>query len=81
VSRAAEAVFIAGNGFRAAGAIGALEAALGRPVLTANQVLLWHLLAETGATCEVGGYGRLFTHDPRPTTPPQRRSATTLRSL
>jgi maleate isomerase len=75
----AEAVFIAGNGFQAAGAIGALEATLGRPVLTANQVLLWNLLAETGATCEVGGYGRLFMHEPRP-TPPHRRSATTSRS-
>jgi maleate isomerase len=75
VSAAAEAVFIGGNGFRAAGAIGALEAALGRPILTANQVLLWHLLAETGATCEIGGYGRLFMHEPRP-MPQQRRSAT-----
>jgi maleate isomerase len=79
VSGAAEAVFIGGNGCRAAGAIGALEVELGRPVLTANQVLLWHLLAETGATCEVGGYGRLFMHEPRP-TPQQRRAATAPRS-
>jgi len=34
----AEAVFIGGNGFRAARAIDELEAALGRPVLTSNQV-------------------------------------------
>jgi Arylmalonate decarboxylase len=79
VSGAAEAVFIGGNGFRAAGATGALEVEPGRPVLTANQVLLWHLLAETGATCEVGGYGRLFMHEPRP-TPQQRRAATAPRS-
>jgi maleate isomerase len=58
----AEAVFIGGNGFRAAGAIAALEAEIGRPVLTSNQVLLWHLLAHAGATFEVSGYGRLFAH-------------------
>jgi maleate isomerase len=79
VSGDAEAVFIGGNGFQAAGAIGALETTLGRPVLTANQVLLWNLFAETGAACEVGGYGRLFMHEPRP-TPPHLRSATTSRS-
>jgi maleate isomerase len=56
----AEAVFIGGNGFRAAGAIAALEAAIGRPVLASNQVLLWNLLAQTGATFEVSGFGRLF---------------------
>lgn len=38
VADAAQAVFIGGNGFRAAGAIEALEAAIGRPVLTSNQV-------------------------------------------
>jgi maleate isomerase len=61
----AEAVFIGGNGFRAAGAIAPLEAAIGRPVLTSNQVLLWNLLAHAGATFEISGYGRLFLHKPR----------------
>jgi maleate isomerase len=64
VSDDAEAVFIGGNGFRAAGAIAALEAAIERPVLTSNQVLLWNLLAHAGATFEVGGYGQLFVHKP-----------------
>jgi maleate isomerase len=64
VSDDAEAVFIGGNGFRAAGAIAALEAAIGRPVLTSNQVLLWNLLAHVGATFGVSGYGRLFAHRP-----------------
>jgi maleate isomerase len=58
----AEVVFIGGNGFRAAGAIAALEAAIDRPVLTANQVLLWSLLRKTGAAVQVTGYGRLFAH-------------------
>jgi maleate isomerase len=64
MSDQAEAVFMSGNGFRAAGAIAPLEAALGRPVLTSNQVLLWNLLASAGATFTIGGYGRLFAHEP-----------------
>lgn len=65
VSGEPEAVFIGGNGFRAAAAIAPLEAELGLPVLTANQVLLWNLLAEAGAAVEVSGYGRLFAHAPQ----------------
>jgi len=60
----AEAVFIGGNGFRAATAIDALETAIGRPVLTSNQVLLWQLLAQSRDTFQINGYGRLFTHKP-----------------
>jgi maleate isomerase len=56
----AEGVFIGGNGFRAAGAIELLETAIGRPVLTSNQVLLWNLLARARAACDINGYGRLF---------------------
>jgi maleate isomerase len=64
----AEAVFIGGNGFRAAGAITRLEEAIGRPILTSNQVVLWNLLARAGAKFEVGGYGQLFRHRPNVTT-------------
>jgi maleate isomerase len=56
----AEAVFIGGNGFRAVGVIQALEEDLGVPVLTANQVLCWHLLRLAGTRAPVVGYGRLF---------------------
>jgi maleate cis-trans isomerase len=62
----AEAVFIGGNGFPAAGAIQALEEAIGRPVLEANQVLLWTILSRAGATFRVEGYGKLFAHEPPP---------------
>jgi maleate isomerase len=61
-----EAVFIGGNGFRAAGAIEALEATIGLPVLESNQVLLWKLLADSGATFTVRRYGQLFAHEPPP---------------
>jgi maleate isomerase len=57
----AQAVFIGGNGFRAAGAIEAAEAAIGLPVLESNQVLLWNLLGRSGAKVRVAGYGQLFT--------------------
>ncbi|HXQ49850.1 MAG TPA: hypothetical protein VN802_02045 [Stellaceae bacterium] len=60
VPASADAVFIGGNGFRAVGAIEALEEDLGRPVLSANQVLLWHGLHLAGTKARVVGYGRLF---------------------
>lgn len=56
----AQAVFIAGNGQRAVGAIDHLERHLGITVLTANQVLLWATLAGTNLQNKVAGYGRLF---------------------
>ena len=62
----ADAVVIAGNGFRAVGAIAALEQTLQRPVVSANQALLWAALnAAGGDPSSVGGYGRIFsiTHD------------------
>lgn len=58
----AEGVLIGGNGFRSVEAIGPLEEALGRPVLTANQVALWQALNLSGAMGTVSGYGRLLEH-------------------
>jgi maleate isomerase len=59
----AEAIVIGGIGFRAVGAIAALEEDLGRPVVTANQALLWAALraahADPGSVID---YGRLFGH-------------------
>jgi maleate isomerase len=56
----AEAVLLAGNGFRAAEAIEALELRTGRLVLGANQALLWGILAATGTAWDITGYGRLL---------------------
>jgi maleate isomerase len=56
----AEAVLFSGNGFRAIGAIAALEEDLGRPVLTANQVVFWYALRQAGVHAPANGYGRLF---------------------
>jgi maleate isomerase len=71
----AEAIFIGGNGFRAAGAIDRLEAALGRPVLTSNQVLLWSILNHAEVTFAVAGYGALFGHHERENAGTRRASA------
>ena len=58
--READAVFVGGNGMRAIGTIHELEAALGRPVLTANQVAFWAALRAAKVRVDVGNYGRIF---------------------
>ena len=60
VPASAEAVVIGGNGLRTIGAIEALERDLGRPVLSANQVALWHALHLAGIHASIGNYGRIF---------------------
>lgn len=58
--RAAQAVFIGGNGMRAVGTIRALEARLHKPVLSANQVVLWEALRGIGRAASVTNYGSIF---------------------
>jgi maleate isomerase len=58
--RPADAVFVGGNGLRAIGAIDALERALSRPVLTANQVVFWAALRAAKAGLEVRNYGQIL---------------------
>jgi maleate isomerase len=70
VSDRAEAIFLAGNGFRAAETIEELERRTGRLVLTANQALLWGILAATGTKWDVVGYGQVLRR--APTTVPSR---------
>jgi maleate isomerase len=57
----ADAIVVGGNGFRAVGAIAAIERDCDRAVLTANQALLWGALRAAGTdAAAVTGYGRLF---------------------
>jgi maleate isomerase len=56
----AEAVFLAGNGFRAAGAVEELELRTGRLVVEANQALLWGILSATAHEWHLEGHGRLL---------------------
>ena len=55
-----DAVFAAGNGQRAVGVIAAAEEELGISMITANQVILWDALRQTGQDIPIKGYGRLF---------------------
>jgi maleate isomerase len=55
-----DAVFLGGNGFRAARAIGPLEQRLDRSVLESNQVLLWSVNESLGTPLHVRGFGRLL---------------------
>ena len=57
----AQAVFLGGNGFRGVGVIAALEEELARPVVTANQVLLWAMLRAIRSHVAPRGYGQLLT--------------------
>ena len=57
---AADGVLIAGTGFRCVAILEALERDLKRPVLSANQVSLWHCLRRAGVHAQVTGYGNLF---------------------
>lgn len=56
----ADAVFIAGTGFRCVGLIERLETDLGRPVVTANQASLWRCLRLAGVEDAVANYGALL---------------------
>jgi maleate isomerase len=56
----AEAVAVSSGSLRAIGTIEALEARLGRPVVTGNQAALWAALRAAGIGDRVEGYGRLF---------------------
>lgn len=54
-------VLIGGNGFRAVGAVHAVERDTGVAVVTANTALLWHTLKTLGRpTGDVTRFGRLF---------------------
>jgi maleate isomerase len=55
-----DAVFLGGNGFRAARAVGPLEQCLDRLVLESNQVLLWSVNESLGNPLNVRGFGQLL---------------------
>ena len=56
----ADAVFLSCTNLRTLDVIDALEAELGIPVLSSNQVLAWHMAQATGAPIAGDAPGRLF---------------------
>lgn len=57
----AEACFISCTAIRSAPLIAPLEAELGMPVVTSNQIMAWHALRRCGIANAVPGFGRLMT--------------------
>ncbi len=56
-----DGVFVSCTNLRAAGVLEEAEARLGKPVITSNQALAWHMLRLAGKTASLPGRGRLFT--------------------
>ena len=56
----AEAIFISDTGFRLIELVELLEAELGKPVMSANMVTMWHALRLSGIREPIDGLGRLF---------------------
>lgn len=56
----ADGYFLSCTAIRSAGIIAPLEKAFGRPVLTSNQAMVWHLLRRSGIADRVDGFGRLL---------------------
>jgi maleate isomerase len=56
----ADAYFVSCTQIRATEAIGAIESALGKPVVTSNQGMLWGALRDAHITDAISGYGRLL---------------------
>jgi maleate isomerase len=59
-SDAADALFLSCTAIKSADIIEPLERICGRPVLTSNQSMVWHLLRSSGIFEPVAGFGRLF---------------------
>ena len=55
-----DGVFVACTGLRALSVIAKAEADLGKPVVSSNQALAWHLMRLTGIDDCPPGYGQLF---------------------
>jgi maleate cis-trans isomerase len=60
----ADTCFVSCTAIRSAGLIQDLEAALGIPVITSNQVMAWHALRQLRTGGKVSGFGRLFDSAP-----------------
>jgi maleate isomerase len=60
ISEAADACFLSCTAIKSAAIIEPLERLCGRPVLTSNQSMIWHLLRSSQILDSVEGFGQLF---------------------
>jgi maleate isomerase len=57
---AADVCFLSCTAIKSAPIIAALERSCGKPVITSNQCMIWHLLQSSNISASVGGFGMLF---------------------
>ncbi|MCB1460860.1 MAG: aspartate/glutamate racemase family protein [Nitratireductor sp.] len=57
-----DAVFLSCTNLRTLDILAGLERRVGRPVLSSNQVLAWHMMRLAGIDSGIPGFGRLFEH-------------------
>jgi len=55
-----DGIFLSCTNLRTFPSIAPLEAATGLPVLSSNQVLIWHMLRQAGASLDAAGPGKLL---------------------
>ena len=55
-----EAVFVSCTSLRLAAGVGAIEAALGKPVTSSNHAMAWHAVRLAGIEDRLPKWGRLF---------------------
>jgi maleate isomerase len=58
--REAQAVFFSGVGLHTLAVLGALEADLGKPVISSASAMMWNALRVAGIRAPISGYGRLL---------------------
>jgi maleate isomerase len=62
VSDACDVCFLSCTAIKSAPVISALERGCGKPVITSNQCMAWHLLRSGNISAPVTGFGMLFDH-------------------
>ncbi len=62
----ADALFISCTAIRAVDVVERIEQALGKPVVTANQAMIWQALRWSGYAGAIEGYGKLLKQTNQP---------------
>jgi len=66
ISATADVSFLSCTAIKSAPTIAALERASGKPVITSNQCMIWHLLNSSHLARQESGFGMLFDRGPTP---------------
>ena len=72
-SSRADCVFVSCTGLRCSPVIDSIEQEIGKPVVTSNQALAWHIGNLVGKQVPQAGFGRLLSHLAQERRPPPKR--------